>query len=138
MNTEDQRADDSFCASWCNGSAGYTHLWLTAFRASGDPDHLEFAKLAAWTSYEAPMTSTNMCCGTVGRAYSLLETFKVTGDEAWRERAVDLHARALQLRKDDGRAPLSLFKGRVSAELLEVELAAQDPLGMPMLETHRS
>jgi serine/threonine-protein kinase len=138
MNTEDQRADDSFCASWCNGSAGYTHLWLTAFRASGDPNHLEFAKLSAWTSYEAPMTSTNMCCGTVGRAYSLLETFKVTGDEAWRERAVDLHARALQLRKDDGRAPLSLFKDRVSAELLEVELAAQDPLGMPMFETHRS
>lgn len=35
-------------ASWCNGAAGFVHLWTSVYRWSGEQLHAELAHQAAW------------------------------------------------------------------------------------------
>ena len=37
---------------WCNGTAGYVHVWVLAHQALGDERYLRLAERAAWNAFE--------------------------------------------------------------------------------------
>lgn len=119
-------------ASWCNGAAGFVHLWVLAHRTTADEDHARLAHLAAWTAYDGPTAPGDLCCGLAGRAYALLCLAQHDSDARWRARARELADRAAvsvqsaALRRD------SLYKGEVGAALLAAELAAPEDARMPL------
>jgi serine/threonine-protein kinase len=67
-------------AGWCNGSAGFVQLWLTA-------NDVALAESAAWHAWETEDDDTSLCCGPAARALALLALHRRTGDRVWRDRA---------------------------------------------------
>lgn len=113
--------DASYMPGWCNGSAGYVHLWTLAARVLGAPAFSALAEGAAWDAWDAQDTSGTLCCGLAGRAYALLALHRHTGDAAWLERARLLGERAPQGRFEDD-YPHSLYKGRMVLPALAADL----------------
>ena len=81
-------------AGWCNGTAGFVHLFTLAQRTTGDDRWLSLAERAAWQSWEAGGATSSLCCGYTGQAYALLNLHRHNGDPAWLRRARELTARA--------------------------------------------
>jgi serine/threonine protein kinase len=122
-------------ASWCNGAAGYVHLWTAAHRQLGDETYARLAQMAAWTAYEGqPAAPGDLCCGFAGRAYALLCLYEYSGEPAWLARArrlADHAARSVRLeslRRD------SLYKGEVGVALLTADLQAPEHACMPLFD----
>lgn len=134
VSARGRRALDAMRATWCNGAAGHLHLWLLAHELMADPRHLSLAAGAAWTSYEAPSTGGDLCCGSAGRAYALLRFFRHTGDRIWLNRARELaeHA-AVAIRKQHLRRN-SLYRGEVGVCLLAADLDDPGQARMPLFE----
>jgi eukaryotic-like serine/threonine-protein kinase len=112
----------SYMESWCHGSAGYVHLLTAAFRAYGEHQFCQLAERAGWSAWEAEPSLGSLCCGDVGRAYSLLDLFRHSGDEAWAVRAGALAQRAVEKCETDSRMTYSLFKGSLGAAVLMEDL----------------
>jgi eukaryotic-like serine/threonine-protein kinase len=127
------RATD-FVPSWCNGSAGFVHLWLTAERVLGDVGYRELAIGAARDAL-APMESgIDLCCGLAGRSYALLALHRGSGDEYWLKEARNLTLRALRPRLTDSPLALSLYKGALGPAVLAAELPKPATASMPLFE----
>ncbi|MFO7632223.1 MAG: lanthionine synthetase LanC family protein [Caldilinea sp.] len=114
-------------SGWCNGSAGYVYLWLAAYRVFHEVRFLQLAVDAAWHVWEDPATVVTLCCGLIGRSYSLLHLSAALGDDSWLERARILADRALQHRGISVSAEnvgfeMSLYKGDLPLALLHAEL----------------
>jgi serine/threonine-protein kinase len=126
-------------AGWCNGSAGFVHLWTLAHRVLGEPSHLALAEGAAWNAWEAPGRRGDLCCGLAGRAYALLNLDRhlhgtgAGGNGVWLDRA-----RALAERAAEGIArtetPNSLYRGEIGVALLAVDLERPEGAAMPFFE----
>jgi serine/threonine protein kinase len=122
-------------ASWCNGAAGFVHLWTAAHRLLGGYNFARMATGAAWTAFEAPHSTGDLCCGLAGRSYALLNLYKHTRDRVWLDRARDLaesaaaSVRASSLRSD------SLYQGRVGVGLLAADLECPEQSCMPLFES---
>lgn len=127
--------DAALSASWCNGAAGFVHLWTLAHRRFGDDSFERQAQLAGWSAYEGTFGPGDLCCGFAGRAYALLGLYKHGGDATWLTRAHVLadHAvtsiRAGSLRRD------SLYKGEVGVALLAADLEQPAHACMPLYES---
>jgi hypothetical protein len=121
---------------WCNGAAGFVHLWTCAYSLLRTDRFLELAELAAWEVWEHEGRVPSLCCGLTGRAYALLNFFRYTGESVWLDRAHHLAMEAARrtLRGDDGEFPDSLFKGELGVTLLAVELARPAEARMPFFE----
>lgn len=123
-----------YVPSWCNGTAGFVHLWTLAHATFGDPDYLELAEKAAWNTYEDPTFLGDLCCGLSGRAYALLNLAKSTGEAGWLPRAREFADRAAltiaasTIRED------SLYKGSVGVAVLAAELDRPEDSCMPLFE----
>ncbi|MEY2440805.1 MAG: eukaryotic-like serine/threonine-protein kinase [bacterium] len=113
-------------SGWCNGAAGYVPLWTLAHRLTGDETYARLAQTAAWTAYEDPADSGDICCGLAGRAYALLNVYRHTNDAAWLARARCLADRAAISVQRDALRRDSLYKGEVGVALLAADL--EDPL----------
>jgi eukaryotic-like serine/threonine-protein kinase len=130
-------ADSPLAGSWCNGTAGYVHLWTLAHAMLGDERFAKLAQQAAWNAYESPPAGGGLCCGFAGRAYSLLCLYRHTGEARWLSRArllADRAATSIQaatLRRD------SLYKGDVGVALLAAELDAPERACMPLFASER-
>jgi eukaryotic-like serine/threonine-protein kinase len=122
------RNKDDYLPSWCNGAAGFVHLWTEAYRTTGRDDYLALAEGAAHTVWKDPEPHPSLCCGYAGRAYALLNVFKHTGDRAWVDRARELEAKA---RVAGG---YGLYSGRTGAVLLTLDVDAPERAYMPMFE----
>ena len=72
-----------FVPSWCNGTAGFVHLWLIAERVLGDNGYRELACGAAHDALGPVESGIDLCCGLSGRAYALLALHRASGDELW-------------------------------------------------------
>jgi len=122
-----------YWSGWCNGTAGFVHLWTLAHRALGNDSHLRLAEQAAWHSWQAKESIGDLCCGQAGRAYGLLALYRHTGETAWLRRAQDLTAQAT---RHIGGALLhdSLYKGEVGVALLVADLACPETAAMPFFE----
>jgi serine/threonine-protein kinase len=113
-------------AGWCNGAAGYVPLWTLAHQLTGDDAHARLAQAAAWTAYEDPADTGDLCCGLAGRAYALLNLYRHGAGDAWLARARHLADRAaLSVRREALRRD-SLYNGEVGVALLAADL--DDPL----------
>jgi hypothetical protein len=130
---------------WCNGSAGFVHLWTLAFRVLGEPEFLVLAEQAAWNAWQERWASGVLCCGLAGQAYALLSLYHCTGANDWLERArvlADLAAARLvaarsepaDLRPSDGISRWSLYRGDVGVALLAADLEHPDQARMPFFE----
>lgn len=121
---------------WCNGGAGFVHLWTAAYDLLRSDRFLEVAELAAWEAWEHTNRAPSLCCGLTGRAYALLNLFRHTGDPVWLDRAHHLATEAARrtLDGDDSEFPDSLFKGVLGVTLLAADLARPAEARMPFFE----
>jgi serine/threonine-protein kinase len=119
---------------WCNGSAGFVHLWTLAHREGADPRHLDLAIGAAWNAWEGGATGAGVCCGAAGRAYALAHLAGHLDDPRWLARARALADRAAALGDAALEKPDSLFKGRFGVALLAADLDRPDSAALPFFE----
>lgn len=127
--------ESDFVPSWCNGSAGFVHLWLTAERVFGDDGYRPLAEGAGRDALGPMETGVDLCCGLAGRAYSLLALYRASGDDRWLREARSLTLRSLRPRMADGAFALSLYKGALGPAVLGAELTASPvAASMPLFE----
>jgi eukaryotic-like serine/threonine-protein kinase len=136
-------ASGSVMPGWCNGSAGYVFLWTEAHKALGEGRYLELAEGAAWNAWETQIPVGNLCCGTAGQAYALLNLYRHTGDPIWLRRARDAAgwaaAAVIDLRGRIGSEsldlrPESLYKGEMGVAVLAADLERPEQSHLPMFE----
>ncbi len=124
-------------AGWCNGSAGFVHLWTLAERALGEPRFRDFAVGAAWNAWEGADSGGGLCCGAAGRAYALAHLARhLGGDRRWLARARTLADRAatmIAIAAGSEKAD-SLFKGRIGVALLAADLERPELAALPFFE----
>ena len=121
-------------AGWCNGAAGHVFLWTLAHEVFGERQHLALAEGAAWNAYEEPRFSADLCCGTAGRAYALLNLYKHTGDAAWLSRARHLANHAAETARHEPARAHALWKGELGVAVLIADLASPQNAAMPLFE----
>jgi len=126
--------DSTLGASWCNGAAGYVHLWTLAHRQLREERFLQLAQMAAWSAYEGSSAAPgDLCCGLAGRAYALLCVHRSSSESAWLARAQRLADQAaaaiLQSQRRD-----SLYMGEAGVALLAADLQAPEQARMPLFE----
>lgn len=123
-----------YMPGWCNGSAGYVHLWTLAHQVFRDEAYLNLAEKAAWNTWEEPYGIDNLCCGLAGRAYGLLSFYKHTGQRDWLYRAQELGDRAVVASGAPDMPRDSLYKGEVGVAVLAADLGAPEASCMPFFE----
>jgi serine/threonine protein kinase len=127
----DGDGDSGTMPGWCNGSAGFVHLWTIAHRELGGPRWLDLAEGAAWHAWEAPDANGSLCCGYAGRAYALLDLWRHTGQNAWLERSQDLGERAAEIIVRVSEITDSLYKGEIGVAALAADLARPEAAAQP-------
>lgn len=128
-------SDTALSASWCNGAAGFVHLWTLAHRLYGDESFERRAQLAGWGAYEGAPGSGDLCCGFAGRAYALLALYKHTGDTTWLTRARVLADQAATSIGAGSLSRDSLYKGEIGVALLAADLEQPEHASMPLYES---
>jgi serine/threonine-protein kinase len=123
-----------YMPGWCNGSAGFVFLWTLAARLLEEPRYLELAQGAAWDTWEDPDSTTNLCCGLVGRSYALLNLYRATEDPLWLARARDLAEWAAREGSFEDDLARSLHKGRLGLAVLASDLERPLEAAMPFFE----
>lgn len=129
-----------FMAGWCNGSAGYVHLWTLADSMFDSPAFRDLAIRAGWSTLEQRGTMGNLCCGLAGRAYALLNLYQHTGERVWLRHATDLATRAATTGRDtiDPAVDVNgLYKGDIGLLVLLSDLDCPGEACMPMFERER-
>jgi serine/threonine-protein kinase len=121
-------------SGWCNGACGYVFLWTLAYRLLGDQRYLELAQGAAWRSWEAPEQIITLCCGLAGRAYALLNLYRLTNEIVWLDRARDLAVRGARATNTPKDYPHSLYKGEFGLAVLAADLERPNEATMPFFE----
>jgi len=119
---------------WCNGAAGHVFLWTTAADALRDPSWLELAEQAAWNAWEEPLRIADLCCGSAGRAYALLNFYRHTGQREWLGRARQLAIHAAGAARETAQRPHALWKGELGIAVLLADLESPEQAAMPLFE----
>ena len=125
-----------YMAGFCNGSAGFVHIFLAAHDVFGESRFLEVAEGAAWHAWEGDEGGGfDLCCGSAGRAYALLALYRTTGDDRWLHRARMLADESMDAVVSLDDAPFSLYKGALGPLLLHAEIEHPHLARMPMFES---
>jgi serine/threonine-protein kinase len=124
---------------WCNGSAGYAHLWVLAHQMYGDRLYLDLAERAAMDAFEGSSGGHAICCGFAGQAYAQVSLYKHTGERMWLDQARALTRKAAAagnaiLRRRDQGLPYSLYKGDVGVAVLIAEMEKPETAALPFFE----
>ncbi|MGC9992497.1 MAG: lanthionine synthetase LanC family protein [Candidatus Cybelea sp.] len=131
----DHGVDLGTMPGWCNGSAGFVHLFTLAHRQFKEQRFLDLAIGAAWNAWEAGDGNGSLCCGEAGRGYALIALARHLGDDAaWLGRAGKLSDRAALAIVQNSEKPHSLFKGRVGVALLAADLEKPEVAAFPFFE----
>lgn len=145
LSKPSQRGASLYMHGWCNGSAGYIHLWTFAHQIFSDTIYAKLAEQSAWNAQEECNTTSSLCCGLTGQAYGLLKLYKHTGQKAWLARAQELAQQAVLNAKGsalygatthvglDARSE-SLYYGNVGIAALVADLARPEEACMPFFE----
>ena len=118
---------------WCNGSAGFVFLWTAAYDAFGDERYLRLAEEAATHSAEEPLFTADLCCGSAGRAYALLNLYRHTGAQECLSRARRMANHAAAYDGEQQRTN-SLWKGELGVAVLIADLESPEQARMPFFE----
>ena len=140
-----RKRESNYMPGWCNGSAGFIHLWTLAHQEFGDEEYLALAEKAAWNAWEEADNIGNLCCGLAGRAYGLLNLYRYSGERDWLSHAKELAYRAAVSQDFPGlyaTAPYkaldarsnSLYKGEIGVAVLVAELSRPEESCMPFFE----
>ncbi len=132
--------EPAFMSGWCNGSAGYVHLWTLADTLFDDSNYLNLAQHAAWSTWEQHSELGNLCCGLTGRSYALLNFYQHTGERDWLYRARDLAHRAIFIEHDstgNDAEVNGLYKGDVGLCVLLADLNRPAEASLPLFERER-
>jgi predicted Ser/Thr protein kinase len=119
---------------WCNGSAGQLFLFTLAHTLLGDPEWLHLAERCAWHTWDEPRHNSDLCCGTAGRAYALLNLYKHTGATEWLSRARQLANHAAATATTTSFRTNALWKGELGVAVLIADLASPENARMPFFE----
>lgn len=127
-------------SGWCNGSAGYAHLWILAHKTFADAQYLDLAQRAAMDAYEGTGGGYGLCCGYAGQAYAQLSLYKHTGEKIWLDQARTLTEKAATAanaahRQCSEGLPFSLYKGDVGLAVLIADLERPELAAMPFFES---
>ncbi len=139
MMDGDHQRNNSYMPGWCNGTAGYIHLWTLAHRLHSEDYYLKLAEKAAWNTWEEQEGISSICCGLAGRAYGLLNLYKYTGEKEWLYRAQHLANRAAVVSKtitygEEGLFKNSLYKGDIGIAVLVADLSEPEGSCLPFFE----
>ncbi|HEY0157338.1 MAG TPA: lanthionine synthetase LanC family protein [Thermoanaerobaculia bacterium] len=126
--------EQSMMPGWCNGSAGQVFLFTLAHRLLGDERWLQLAESCAWTTWDEPRGTADLCCGTAGRAYALLNLYKHTGATEWLSRARQLANHAAATAAATASSANALWKGELGVAVLIADLASPENARMPFFE----
>jgi serine/threonine-protein kinase len=118
---------------WCNGSAGFVFLWTAGYDALGDERYLHLAEEAATHTAEEPLFTADLCCGTAGRAYALLNVYRHTGAQQWLSAARRMANHAAVYTGEQQRTN-SLWKGELGVAVLVADLESPEQARMPFFE----
>jgi eukaryotic-like serine/threonine-protein kinase len=124
----------SMMPGWCNGSAGQVFLFTLAHRLLGDERWLQLAEPCAWNTWDEPRGIADLCCGTAGRAYALLNLYKHTGATEWLSRARQLANHAASAATATAASVNALWKGELGVAVLIADLASPENARMPFFE----
>jgi hypothetical protein len=117
---------------WCNGSAGFVHLWSLAVEQGFGAHYAELAESAAWNTWEIPAQGRDLCCGLAGRSYALLALHRNGhGEPRWLERAQFLAESAAREGAGDKERAHSLFRGELGVAVLAADLERPEGAVMP-------
>jgi serine/threonine-protein kinase len=119
---------------WCNGASGYVFLWTLAHRLLGDDRWLHLAERSAWHEWDQPRHHADLCCGTAGRAYGLLNLYKHTGATEWLSRARQLANHSASAAVETSQRTNTLWKGELGIAVLISDLSAPEQAAMPFFE----
>lgn len=124
-----------FTATWCNGAVGMTLLWTKAFAVTNDEQFLAAARGMARLAISVDEQRSILCCGLAGIAYALLELSRHDPtNNAWREQAFDLGARAVAIAcREPMEWPNGLYMGHPGIVCLAADLLADQPRGFPAI-----
>jgi eukaryotic-like serine/threonine-protein kinase len=126
------KSGNDYVPSWCNGAGGFVFLWTEAYRVTGLDRYLELAEGAAQTALNDKERRASLCCGLAGRAYSLLNLFKHTGDGKWMDAAATMLSGAHEA------SGYSLYNGAPGSVLLAVDLSHPEGSCMPVFESDQA
>lgn len=116
---------------WCNGAAGHVFVWTAAADALRDPQWLTLARDAAWNAWEEPLHHADLCCGSAGRAYALLDLYQHTGEREWLARACHLANHAASIARTTSQRAHALWKGELGVAVLLADLERPEEARMP-------
>ena len=119
---------------WCNGAAGHVFTFTAAYNALRDARWLAVAEEAAWNAWEEPLGHADLCCGSAGRAYALLNLYRHTGNREWITRARRLANHAASAARKTAQRPHALWKGEMGIAALIADLESPENAAMPMFE----
>jgi eukaryotic-like serine/threonine-protein kinase len=128
---------------WCHGSSGYIYLLLLAGSITGCSYYLDLALKAGQHIWEySKLISNNevvgqLCCGTAGQSYALLELYKYTNNKKWLRRAKVLGSISKKLTPSYHHTSNSLYRGDIGIALLLADLNNPRNSCMPMFETQK-
>lgn len=111
-----------FAPGWCNGTAGFLLLWMTASDVYGATRFAQLAEASACYTLGHTDATANLCCGRAGRAIALSIYGAWTGSEVWREKARQI-AQEIHMPRDHH----SVFRGLAGAQLAILETSAVAP-----------
>ncbi len=140
-----QKLTGTYMSGWCNGSAGYIHLWTLAQRFYGDELYGRLAEQAAWNVWETGSSTAILCCGLAGKAYGLLNLYKHSGERVWLTRAHTLAQQAVLKVQDSIPHTIalhnhlephaeSLYYGSPGVALLAADMTRPEEAYMPFFE----
>ena len=132
----DAPPDRLYTGGWCNGSAGFAHLWLESRQLLGEAVGYELASAAAWNALDAADDNVpGLCCGLAGSAYAMLALHRASAEPGWLARSKELGRRAAAACSTDFPEYNSLFRGAAGVALLLAETQAPHTARMPLFES---
>jgi serine/threonine-protein kinase len=120
LNPSASDDSDTAVSWWCNGSAGYIHLFLEANSLLKHQPYLPLCQGLAKQLVTANDGPSDLCCGVAGRVYALERYARQTGDQDALLDAKRLQSFLVDQSSEFGGSP-SLSKGYAGVELLNAE-----------------
>ena len=125
---ERQFGSREFWGGWCNGSAGFVHLFLLAASVLRDRSYIGWAERAGLHAFAAPGAGATLCCGQQAGVCHARIVAGYPEPDVWLSPARLLAEASLAV------GGTSLDHGRAGAEALAADLENPELARMPLFE----
>jgi len=130
----DERDEESYMNSWCNGAPGLILLWSLAYSFYKDTLFLETAKAASeYVIHRSERAVGHLCCGAAGISYAFLSLNRIDPDCPWLNHAINYADSAVNGLMDKN-VLLSLYRGLAGVICLMLDMGNPKEARQPALE----